>query len=150
MIRISLVSALVAVMLLSQSLAAYADDGDKGDSDVVIDIGVSGDVEVDIDASGPCELNVGVEGPSEVAIDAGDEVDLNVEASDESQILIEEQGIDEPAGDQESRDDDLSGDLDNESLNLQDGMSELNPYVAIISVAFPAAGLLTFIIIGLL
>lgn len=150
MIRISLVSALVAVMLLSQSLAAYADDGDKGDSDVVIDIGISGDLQVDITASGPSELNVEAKGPSQVNIDAGEEVDLNVEAGDESEVFIDGQEFDPRAAYDESRDDEPSGDLDNESLNLQDGMWKLNPYVATISVAFPALGLLTLLIIGLL
>lgn len=150
MTRITVASVLAAAMLLSQSAAIYADDGDEGNSDTVIDVGISGDVKVNIGASGSSELNVEVEGPSEVNIDASDEVNLNVEASDESQVLIKGQNPDEPAGDQESRDDDLSGDLDNESLNLEEDVWRWNPYVVIISAAFPALGVLTFIIIGLL
>lgn len=129
---------------------AYADDGDKHDSDTVIDVGISGDVEVDIDVSGPSELNVGVEGPSDVNIDAGEEVDVNVQASDESRVSIQGEHINQPAGDQETGDNDPSGDLNNESLNLQEHMSRWNPYVAVITVAFPVLGLLTLIIVGLL
>jgi len=144
-----LILAMLTLALLST--AVYADDGDKHDSDTVIDIGVNGDVKVDIDASGPAELNVGVQGPSEVNIDAGDEVKLNVEASDEPQVFIKGQGIDEPAGYQESGENNPSGDLHNESLNLEeDDVWRWNPYVVIISAAFPVLGVLTFIIIGLL
>jgi len=121
-----------------------------GVADTVFGIYITGDGEADIDVSGPCQVNIKVEGPAQVSIDAGDEVKLNVQASDESQVIIKGQGIDEPAGDQESRDDDLSGDLDNQSLNLEDDVSRLNPYVVIISAAFPVLGVLTFIIIGLL
>lgn len=120
------------------------------DPETVIDIHITGHGEVDADISGACIVNVKIEGTSEVRIDTGDEVKLNVEASDESQVLIKGQNPDEPAGDQESRDDDLSGDLGNQSSNLEDDVSRLNPYVVIISAAFPAVGVLTFIIIGLL
>lgn len=129
---------------------AYADDGDKDNSDTVIDVGISGDVKVDISASGPSDLNVEAKGPAQVSIDAGDQVDLDVEASDESEVFIDGEEFAQPAGDQESRDDDLSGDLDNQSSSLDDYTSRLNPYVVIISAAFPVVGVLTFIIIGLL
>ena len=146
MTRIALVLLLAAAMLLSQSPVVYADDGDT-----VIDVGISGNVKVDIDASGPAELNVEAKGPARVSIDASDEVRLNVEASDESQVSIQGEHINQPAGDQETGDDDPSGDLHNESLNLEeDDVWRWNPYVMIISAAFPAAGLLTFIIVGLL
>jgi hypothetical protein len=150
-----LIIVLAAFLIIGMSFCinpvVHADDPPDGDPDMKIDVGISGgDVKVDISASGPAELNVEAKGPAQVSIDAGDEVKLNVEASDESQILIEGQGIDEPAGDQETGDDDPSGDLDNQSSNLDDYTSRLNPYVVIISAAFPVLGVLTFIIIGLL
>ena len=155
---------IAAAMLLSQSLAVYADDSDKGNSDTVIDIGISGDVQVDINASGPSKLNVDAKGPAQVNIDAGDEVKLDVKASDESQVIIKGQGIDEPAGvpetaddnlyqpgaGQQDTDDDPPGYLGQQTSSLDDYTSRLNPYVVIISAAFPVLGVLTFIIIGLL
>ena len=165
MIRIGLVALLAAAMLLSSSQFVYADDGDKRNSDAVIDVGIKGgDVVVDIDVGGPCELNVGVDGPSEVNIDVGDEVNLNVEASDDSEVFIKGQGLDEPAGvpetaddnlyqpgaGQQNTDDDPPGYLGEQTSSLDDYISMLNPYVVIISAAFPAVGVLTFIIIGLL
>ena len=141
-----------------------AGDGDKHDSDTVIDIGVNGDVKVDIDASGPSELNVDAKGPAQVSIDAGDEVKLNVQASEESQVIIKGQNPDEPAGVPEATDDNLyqpgagqqdtdndpPGNLGQQTSSLDDYTSRLNPYVVIISAAFPVLGVLTFIIIGLL
>jgi len=165
MSRIALVTLLAAVMLLSSGQFVYADDGGEGDSHtVIIDIGISGELDVGIRAAGPSELNVGVQGPSEVNIDAGDKVDLNVEASDESQVFIKGQGIDEPAGvpetaddnlyqpgaGQQDTDDDPPGNLGQQTSSLDDYTSRLNPYVVIISAAFPVLGVLTFIIIGLL
>jgi len=120
MSRVTVVSLLAAAMLLSQSLAVYADDGDKGNSDTVIDIDVSGDVKVDISASGPSDLNVEAKGPAQVSIDAGDQVDLDVEASDESEVLIDGEEFDQPAGYQGSGENDPPGDLHNESLNLEE------------------------------
>jgi len=125
---------IAAAVLLGASPVAYADDGDKHASDTVIDVGISGDVQVDINASGPAELNVGVEGPSEVNIDAGNEVDLNVEASDDAEVFIDGEKFAQPAASQETQDD----------------VWRWNPYVVIISAAFPVLGVLTFIIIGLL
>ena len=164
MIRAGLISLLAIAMLLSPSQVVHADDGDKGNSDTVIDIGIDGNLKVDIDASGPAELNVEAKGPAQVSIDAGDEVKLNVEASDESQVIIKGQGVDEPAGDPETADDNLyqpgggqqytdddpSGNLGQQTSSLDDYTSRLNPYVVIISAAFPVLGVLTFIIIGLL
>jgi hypothetical protein len=169
MVRDRMRTGLIAVMaiaaLLGLSQMVYADDGAKGNPDAVIDVGISGGgVAVDIDVSGPCELNVRVEGPSKVNIDAGEEVDLNVEASDASQVFIKGQGLDEPAGVPETADDNLyqpgagqqdtdndpSGNLGQQTSSLDDYVSRLNPYVVIISAAFPVLGVLTFIIIGLL
>lgn len=148
--RVLLAVLLMLVMLLFASPVAYAADPPDEDPEMKVDIGIDGDLKVDIDASGHSELSVGVEGPSEVDIDAGDEVDLNVEASEESKVFIKGQNPDEPAGDQESGDNDPAGDLDNQSLNLQDRTWKWNPYVAIISVAFPVLGVLAFVIAGLL
>ena len=159
---ISLIILLVAT--ISFGSVALADDLPEDDSDMKVDVGVTGDVKIDISASGPAELNVEAKGPAQVSIDAGDEVNLNVKASDESQVFIKGQGVDEPAGDQESRDDNLyqpgagqqdtdddpPGNLGQQSSSLDDYTSRLNPYVMIISAAFPVLGVLTFIIIGLL
>lgn len=148
MIRMVLVALSVVAVLLSSSQIVHADDGDKGNSDTVIDIGISGDVQVGIGASGPAELNVDAKGPAQVSIDAGDEVNLNVEASDESQILIEGQGIDGPAGQQETEYENPAIDLDNSPLELDDTITRLDNYTMIITAAFPAVGLLAFCLIS--
>lgn len=168
MVRDRMRTGLIAVMaiaaLLGLSQMVYADDGDNDNANAVINVGVAGDVKVDISASGPAELNVEAEGPAQVSIDAGEEIKLNVQASDESQVLIKGQGIDEPAGVPETADDNLyqpgagqqhtdndpPGNLGQQTSSLDDYTSRLNPYVVIISAAFPVLGVLTFIIIGLL
>ena len=164
MIRIALATLLAAAMLLSSGQFVYADDSHSDNSSIVVDVGVSGNAKVDIGASGPAELNVEAKGPAQVSIDAGDEVKLDVKASDESQVIIKGQGIDEPAGVPETADDnhyqpgagqqntdnDPPGNLGQQTSSLDDYTSRLNPYVVIISAAFPVLGVLTFIIIGLL
>lgn len=148
--RLVSIAFLMLAMLLWASPVVYADDPPDEDSDMKVDVEIDGDLKVNIGVSGPAELNVGVEGPSEIHIDAGDEVNLNVEASDESQVFIEGQKLDEPTGCQETGDDDPGEDLDNYSLKLDDYISRLDGHLAIISVAFPAVGLLTFFLMGLL
>jgi len=164
MIRIVLAAVMAIAALLGLSQMVYADDSHSDNSSAVINIGLSGNLKADISVSGPSELNVEAKGPAKVSIDAGDEVKLNVKAGDESQVFIKGQGVDEPAGDPETADDNLyqpgagqqytdndpSGNLGQQTSSLDDCTSRLNPYVVIISAAFPVLGVLTFIIIGLL
>ena len=146
--RLLLAVFLMLTMLLCASPIVYADDP-PDESDMKLDVDISGDVKVNIGASGPAELNVEAKGPAQVSIDAGDQVDLDVEASDESEVFIDGEEFAQPAASQDTGDND-PGDLDNESLNLEDDVWRWNPYVVIISAAFPVLGVLTFIIIGLL
>jgi hypothetical protein len=149
MIRIVLVALSVAAVLLSSSQFVYADDGDKGNSDTVIDIGISGDVEVDIGVSGPSELNVEAKGPAQVSIDAGDEVKLNVEASDDAEVFIKGQGIDEPTRQQETEYDNPATDLNSSSLQPNDPVVSSGNHVTIMLAASAiAAGLVAFFLIG--
>jgi hypothetical protein len=127
----------------------HADDPPDGDPDMKVDIGIDGNLKVDIDASGPAELNVNAKGPAQVSIDAGDEVKLSVEASDESQILIEEQGIDEPARQQETEYENQATDLNSGSLPLNDPVvSSGNQVTIMLAASAIAAGLVAFLLIG--
>jgi hypothetical protein len=144
-----LIMSLLTGMLLSVNSVAYADDPSEDKSNMVIDIGIDGNLKVDIDASGPAELNVEAKGPAQVSIDAGDEVDLNVKASDESQILIEGQGIDEPARQQETEYENQATDLNSSSLQPNDPVVSSGNHVTIMLAASAiAAGLAAFFLIG--
>jgi len=107
----------------------------------VFDIYITGDGEADIDVSGPCEVNVKVEGPAKVNIKAGDEVKLNVEGGDESQVSLDNQVLDNPAQklDEPSAPHQESREVDQHSSRLSS--------LAIISGAFPTAGLLAFFLV---
>lgn len=96
-IRIGLVSLLAAAMLLSGSLAVYADGGDNADA--VIDISIKGDPKVDIVARGACEVNVKREASSEantIAMllsrdpahsEGGAVIDISISGDSEVQIV---------------------------------------------------------------
>ena len=87
-IKIGLAVVMVIAILLGLTPVINADDSHSGNTDAIINVGVSGEATVDVSVSGPAQLQVKASGPATVSVCTGKECLLQVEAEAPAEVNI--------------------------------------------------------------